>query len=620
MGCIFGVISDVKIDLKTIKKIMGKSLACRHQDCLKEYRSKEILLVAGGNSADSALVMDPNENYIAACEGEIYNERELSTLLPEVKRSEELCNPFTYVPFLYEKYGYDFPKYLNGVFTIALWDNQKKELHLIRDHVGSHSLFYSSNSGETFFSTTIKSLLASGHIKPTISYSAINQYFSLRALSPPVTMFKNVAAIRAAHVTTVGKRVTEYDYWKLHELDVDEVTSEYDYVEQLRTIIQDAVHIRAQYPGEYGAIVSGGLDTGVVSAVLANKSHRLKTFSVAFEEEAFSDVSLQKIMIDRFRFKHQQAIVSPVEFAELLVAGIGHLDSPVNDVAYAGMSKVFQLASESGCKVVFEGEGPDEIFPAGNTHGEREIRPYLAIPSSIRHKIIGTFFQRMPLGDSIIKKIIRFWVRIGMDDNERRVTWRTYFHNSLRKKLLTFSCYSDACPYDIPKEYLGQTKMADFFNKYQFGLIKSFLPDDLLYKDERMAASHGVINRVPLVDYRLVELALKIPSRYQICAPTSDSDGIKLLYKKALKGLIPNEILYRKKDRGFSHPTSLWYRRQLKDFVFDVLLSKTAKERGFFNMDYVYELLEEHSSGNSNLDFAISSMLIFELWLKEYYD
>ncbi len=622
MGAIFGAFFCRGVSTVQFQNKMGSRLAHRYSFINELYCSNNEFMVAASWDERDAGLLHMN-GCVVAFEGEIYNTLDLYNRFFSEKQWDDKENINVLLILMYKKFGLDFPSYLNGVFSIALWDTELHQLVLCRDHVGSHSLFYSITNQGVFFASTVNAILATGVVPRDISQIAVNQYFASKALSPPVTMYKFVSAVRPSHSVLIDERnKREYDYWRLHEIDVDNNLKEDVCIDQLRHIILNAIDIRAEYSSAFGSIVSGGLDTGIVTARLASKyaSHNLDVFSISFDEDSYSDDPLQQLMVRKFSLNHHQAVLGPSEFARILMEAVGELDSPLNDIAFVGMAKVFELAREHGFRIMFEGEGPDEIFPAGNSQGERQIAKFLLIPDFIRHKIIGSLFHTMPLGDSICCKTARILVRIGMDDNERRLTWRTYFHNRLRQKLLISDWYRDEDPYEIQRNYLMQCKNADFINKYQFGLIKTFLPDNLLFKDERMAAREGIMNRIPLIDRRLVELSLKIPSKLQLAKPGRLSDGIKLLYKKALTGYVPDQIIKHKKVRGFSHPTSLWFRNELKEFLIDILLGETTKNRGIFKMQYVKKLVDNHIAGKSDYDYPLNALLIFELWMRKNYD
>jgi asparagine synthase (glutamine-hydrolysing) len=546
-----------------------------------------------------------------ACEGEIYvipgnNNLTSETALPALIRQ-------------YQQAGNDFPRSVNGAYTAALWDERNQTLHLVRDHAGCRSMYYASIEGGIVFASTAAAIVASGIVDRSIDPTSVDCYFGVKALSPPRTMFKHIFAVRPGHVLVwKDGQARQHDYWRLHEVREDLRSSADALRDELRATIEDAVRIRHRAGGNYCALVSGGIDTSTVATLLGRASgppQPLHGLSIAFDEMAYSDASLQDIIVKTLGVDQHERILKPADFAATLTQAVGFLDSPVNDAALVGMYAVLGMAREDGYDVVFDGEGPDELFPAGNTQGERGIAGLLRLPQPLRRATFGLLANSLPIGDSLADRVRRMCARLALPDDERRMTWRPLFHTAVRRQLLPADFRTGADPYAVGKEYLGRATLDDPLNLYQYGLIKTFLPDDLLYKNERMASAHNVMNRTPLVDYRLIELALRIPSRYQIEQPTPTTDGIKLLYKAALRGIVPDSILDRKKERGFSQPTKVWFAGPLKDFLHEHILGAGATARGILNRDFVQRLFDEHTSGRANHDAYLTSVLIFNLWM-----
>ena len=580
-------------------------------------------LVAGGNggaplavlSAETSCV-DETRSCWAVVEGEIYAAPGIDDRGPDrlrVSAPEALIDRWIRI-------GSDFPRAINGAYTSALWDRSTGTLSLVRDHAGCRSLYYAPVNNGIVFASTASAILASGIVDSSIDPESVDSYFGVKAMSPPRTMFKKVFALRPGHVLTWRDgKTSEHDYWRIHEIRVDRKTPAENLREELRATIIDAVGIRQRAGGNYCALVSGGVDTSAVVSILESlpRARRpLHGLSIAFDELAYSDAGLQDCIVKTLGVDQRERILKPEEFAETLTKAVGFLDSPVNDAALVGMYAAFGMAREDDYDVVFDGEGPDELFPAGNTQGELGIAGFLRIPQPLRRVVFGALATSIPLGDSLQEKIRRMCARLALPDDERRLTWRPLFHSGARKNLLKPHFRTGVDPYAVGKKYLSQTVLDDPLNLYQFGLIKTFLPDDLLYKNERMASAHNVMNRTPLVDCRLIELALKIPSHFQIQKPTSATDGIKLLYKAALRGIVPDEILDRKKERGFSQPTRVWFTGALKDFLNDTILGPNSTARGIFNTRYLQRLFDDHTSGKANYDSFLTSVLIFDLWFK----
>jgi len=568
------------------------------------------------------VVNNSERSVIAVCEGEIYNASELLGSLKNSPQSGKGFNGFELIPYLYQEQGKDFARAINGVFGIALWDNRNKSLLLVRDHLGSHSIYYSFLNHSFAFATTVKALFCADFIAPEIDVDSLDRYFASLAISPPGTIFEKVRSVRPGYCVILhDNQVTEYSYWPIDLFQENYETSFQEFANQLRSIFEDAVSIRAAHGDQrIGALVSGGVDTSSVVAVLSKKEHiaKYQGFSIAFDERAFNDASLQEIIYKKFNLKPNQIVLKPKEFADGLARGSAFLDCPVNDVAYSGMFNAFRIASEYGCNIVFEGEGSDEIFCTGHSQGEFDIQKYLTVPYALRRLFFGMFIPLFSEKSTLIHKIFRMLARLGMTDLKRRSTWIPVFSQNTRNRLLGRK-QAQAC--DILKtarEYYGKTQLRDMLNIYQYGLTRLFLPNDLLFKNERMASAHAITNRTPFIDYRLVEKAFQIPAKYKIQKPNAHSDGTKMIFKTAVHGLVPDEILDRKKTRGFSQPTAVWYRNDLKDFVYDHLFAGNPKIYDWLDKKVTHQIYEDFMTGKASNDYFLNSLLILELWMQNY--
>lgn len=621
MGGVYGFVGDVGENSRSVLDSMSKAMAHRGQEVL--YCSSAPPFHGGVAAypweAGTRIVYSPDRNVTALCEGEIYNLKELILSLKN-NIGKEIVSGFDLIPNLYAEYGNDFARKLNGVFAIALWDHRNNKLMLARDHLGSHSLFYAQTKEGIFFGSTISSVFSTGLVKRELDPSSLDRYLTSLAISPPHTMFKSVGAVRPGYARIIhNNRQQEHDYWRLWEAVEDYEKSEDRFSAELREIFEDAVKIRAEYGGEMGLLVSGGVDTSAITEVLAKLVHpsKLAGFSIAFEEKAFSDAGLQDITYTRLGLDRHQILLRPKEFADVFIACAGFLDSPVNDVASAGMLHTFRAAAASGCTAVFEGEASDEIFCTGHSHGELSVQRFLSLPFAVRHFLFWPFKYWFSETNTLPAKITRLSARIGMKDLERRCTWIPGFSRRTRKQLLGKEYISEQA-WKVAGQYYQQCRLRDGVNIYQYGLSKLFLPDDLLFKNERMASAAGLINRTPFIDHRLVHKAFEIPVRYKLRNPTSTDDGTKLVFKKAMRGIVPDEILDRKKTRGFSQPTAIWYRNELKDFVQDTLFGKGARIYDWLNRRAVKQIYEDFMIGRASSDYFLNSMVILELWMQKH--
>ncbi|MFH1154544.1 MAG: asparagine synthetase B [Pseudomonadota bacterium] len=620
MGAVFGYGFHTLPACQAVFDNMARALEFRGRQAEK-YTNPVLSMGVMKHSYEQGprLIVDEERAIIAACEGEIYNTKELFETLCSLSGKPENSCGFDLVPYLYSKKGKDFARVINGVFAIALWDVKLETLFLVRDHLGSHSLFYALENGFFCFSTTIRAIISTGYVSSTIDYSGLNAYLSSLAIPPPDTMFKTISAVRPGHVTIVRQdMISEHSYWPVQQITEDLESANSDFADRIRDLFVDAVTIRDNKGGTSGALISGGIDTSAIASVLcANRLvDRLKGFSIVFEEHEYSDASLQEHMYGNYEISPYRTVLTPQNFADALVTGAAHLDNPVNDVAYAGMLVAMDRAAKEGCNFVFEGEGSDEIFTTGHSRSELSVQRFLRLPFQLRHLILGWAVINFPDGNTLADKMVRFLGRLGMSDLQRRSTWIPGLTRKQRQQLL-----GDFLPkndYSTAESYYRSTRLKDAVNIYQYGLARLFLPDDLLFKNERMAAARGILNRTPFIDYRLVEEGFRIPAKFKLTQPSRTSDGTKLIFKQAIRGMIPHEILSRKKKRGFSQPSGLWFRGPLKSFVHDHLFSRDSKVTHYLDQKEVRRLYERHMKDELSGDYFLNSILILELWMRHY--
>jgi asparagine synthase (glutamine-hydrolysing) len=589
-------------------------------DTIKTFFSGEEVMLGGRYFAhEQVQPCFSDDSCIVVMEGEIYNKCQLIDTFGLEKKAAE----GEIVAFAYTKFGLDFAYKFNGIFAIAIFDKKNRQIVLIRDHVGSKSLFYAKNTKGIFFATTIKALLRTELIDRTLSINSIHSYFSSTSVSPPDTMFCAIRCLRpgTAMVFSEGGESQEHSYWNTRDIQEDYSRSLGDFAEEVRELLIDAVRLRGGIGGRYGSIVSGGVDSSVVTALLARNLENkdpLSVFSIVFEEKPYSDEPLQRIMYDAFNLKPYSASITAKEYWNTLHEAVDYQDNPVNDDAMVGMSRVFQLARSVGCTALFEGEAADELFFTGHVHAERQFQKFLLIPFSLRKLFLAPVFRHTVFGTGFDKKIRRLLFRLGLSDTERRLLVLPSFYRTSRSIIRPEIADEGVDPLATARGYLTETRLRDPLNIYYYGILKSFLPDDLLFKNERAASVNAVTNRTPFIDYRLVELAFKIPERFKVRKPEGNDDGTKIVYKKAIEGIIPDEILRRKKTRGFSQPSSGWYRGQLKAEVHDLLFSKDALSKEYLDSDYVTEIYTKHQSNISGYDYLMTSFVIFEIWLQKY--
>lgn len=571
-------------------------------------------------------VYNEDRTIVGVCDGEIYNWKELADSLK--KKGHEL--PLGYdnevIVHMYEEFGFDFPLHCNGIFGVAIWDTKKKTLILARDHAGSKPIFYARQNGNFVFASTIKGLLKSRVISKAIDPRSVNLYFGNTCVPHPKTMFQGIFNLRPGH-TLIFKQgfPKEHRYWDIESITEDYSTPPERFEEEIRNLVIDSIKIRVLDNRIVGSILSGGVDSSTIISVLKKDiSKPLEVFSVRYDEVEYDDSPLQKIMLRQYDLVDNAAIIKPEDVNRLLSKVVQHSDYPINNASAMGTFLCFELA-RGIVDVVFDGEAADELFcGGGGVVGEKFVERFTVIPYVLRKCLLGFFGSSMYL-DAVGKKagIKRLAHRIAMPEHDRMLTWLPAFDQVSRMQLLKEPYNQIVDTHDelsSGRRYLKASKLKDKINLYQYGACKTYLCNDLLFKNERMASANGIINRTPFIDYRLIELAFKIPAKYKLTGFLDKNIEKKVIYRNALAGLIPDEILWRRKTRGFSQPTSLWMRKDLKEFVRDILLGDTTIQRGILNKNFVEKILSQHLSGQLNQDRLIWGLLTFELWMREYVD
>jgi asparagine synthase (glutamine-hydrolysing) len=586
------------------------------------YKQPDLSIGARGNKEIVQRAIVYGEECVLAIEGEIYNGNEIGGLIGQ-SCTDKNIDAFQILPHLYRKYGSMFAKYLNGIFTIALYDKHLHTLYLVRDHLGSRSIFYTINSNGILFASSTWAFIKAGVIIPELAADGICNYFSATAISAPRTAMKGVFCVRPGHVLEYrgGQNAKESRYWEIARVTEDRRPGLQEYSEEVGACIDNAINIRARYGGKYGSLLSGGVDTSVIISALVRQrkdKYKMPVFSIAFNEQEYSDENLQQVMLEKYDLEPYQVKLGAEEYWKILEKAVEQLDSPVNDVAMVGMYKAFEMGKNAGCEAVFDGEAADEIFFTGHAHVEREFQKYLHIPFGIRRLMLGKTIRYIRVGGSLKSRAMRLLFRLGLSDNERMSMALPSFYKH-RTSILTLNTDNkEGNPLDVWQAYLAETRLKDPLNIYYYGLLKTFLPDDLLYKNERMASANGIVNRTPFIDYRLIELGYRIPEKMKIRPRTETDDGTKIVYKMAVEGLIPDAILKRKKKRGFSQPSAIWYRNVLRERVESLLFDSDSACGSYLNRTYARRIFDEHVSGEANNDYLLNSIIIFEMWLRKH--
>ena len=497
------------------------------------------------------------------------------------------------------------------MFAFALWDSRRRQLLLARDRLGIKPLYYAEVGDGIVFASELKPILQLPEIGRDLSWEAVGHLFTFLATPASQSIVNGVRKLEPARIATAAaKRGVRLErYWDV-EFQPDERSSEDELVERLRELLVEAVTLHQLSDVPIGAFLSGGIDSSAVVATMAQlTSGRVKTFSIGFVEEDYSELYHARRVAEQFGTEHHELILRPdvVQIAEDLA---WYLDEPFGDTSAIPTYMVSKLASEH-VTVVLTGDGGDELFAGYDKYlTEQRERQYDRVPATIRQALgaVGRVMpERMPGR--------RFLSHLALDGPRRYLDASTLFRTDELRKVFRHEAFRQIAAHDPWTHSLMELGGAgsDWMAALQYCDLQTYLPLDILTKVDRMTMAHSIEARPPLLDHRVVEFAATIPARYRLRDGTT-----KYLLKRAMRGVLPDGIIDRPKH-GFAVPLARWFRGELAGFARGVLLSDACRERGLFDTKHVERLIELHRSGR-DLDLQLWTLLSFELWCRRVLD
>jgi asparagine synthase (glutamine-hydrolysing) len=571
-------------------------------------RRLSIIDLAGGSQP----IRNEDGTVSVVLNGEIYNYRELRRELLKRGHTLKTESDTETIVHLYEDYGEGLLEKLRGMFAFALWDQKKKRLLLARDRVGIKPLYFASVGGRLLFASELKALLTLRDIAPSLDFHALAHLFTFFTTPSSESILRGVRKLEPGHylVASPGGISQIRPYWDV-VFEEDRSRSEGEWIEGLREILQESVKLHLESDVPLGAFLSGGIDSSAVVSTMAGLARgRVKTFSIGFPEEEFSELAHARTVAAHFGTDHHELVVEPSSVAS--VAEIAwHLDEPFGDSSAIPTYMVSKLAGEH-VKVVLSGDGGDELFGGYDKYlVEAKERRHERIPAPLR-RLAGAFGERLPEG----AKGREFLRHLALDSADRYVDSVALFKEDQKRNLFTREAFENLSRHDPRGEAAERLSglKGHWLSKLQYLDHKQYLPRDILTKVDRMSMAHSIEARVPLLDHKVIEFAARIPPELKLRGGTT-----KYIFKKALRGVLPDAIIDRPK-RGFAIPLGRWFRGNLREFARDLLLSPRTKGRGIFNTSYLSRLVEIHDSGRDNLGLHLWTLISFELWCRLYLD
>jgi asparagine synthase (glutamine-hydrolysing) len=545
--------------------------------------------------------------------GEIYNYRDLRVMLESAGHRFYTSSDTETIVHGYEEWGEEVFSRLRGMYGIALWDTRTRTLLVVRDRAGIKPLYYAEAGGRLFFGSEAKCVLENPEVDRRLDPAALDHYLAYQYTPRDGSIFRGIQKLRPGHLLRLRDgRVSSEQYWQL-PVDRTFKGTEQDAVSELRRLLGEAVrsHMIADVP--LGAFLSGGIDSSLVVALMANASDRpVKTFSIGFEEEAFDELPHARRVATHLETEHHELVVRP-DALGILDRVVWHFDEPFADPSAIPTWYVSEMARRH-VKVVLSGDGGDELFG-----GYTRYRPHPRVESfdrlsaGVGRAVAAAAWRALPHG----VRGKNFLRHVARDAQGRYVDSVTFFHEDERKALLS--------P-DLRRALHGWNSEAHFRQAFdRFGHLppkaqlmsfdfETYLPEDCLVKVDRMSMAHSIESRVPLLDHVVIEFAASLPASMKM-----PGGRLKHLLKELAFSLVPREILDRPKQ-GFSVPIEHWFRGELRDAFGDILGSPLTRQRGYFDHAFVDRLLSEHLDRKRDHSWRLWQLLVFELWHRQYVD
>ena len=555
---------------------------------------------------------DSSKNIWISYNGEIYNFKQLRSELKKFGHIFKSNSDTEVIIYAYKQWGINCLKKFNGMFAFSLYDNLKKKFYLCRDRYGIKPIYYHLTKDKTLvYASEIKSILEYNEVNTEINKSSLIEYFTFQNFFTNNTLHKNISILEAGNyieINLVSKKLKQHQYWDFNFSNPQNIKDEREYEEELSRLFSKAVESQLVSDVPVGSYLSGGMDSGSITAIASNifkkSNNSLKTFTIGFDltsasglELSFDERKKAKYMSNTFKTEHYEMILKSGDMEKSLPKLAYHLEEPRVGQSYPNYYAA-ELASKH-VKVVLSGAGGDELF------GGYPWRYYKASNNKNFEDYIDkyyVFWQRL-IPNQYIEKIFSP-IKKDIENIWTKDIFQSVFKNSILAKTTE-----------------------DYINQSLYFEAKTFL-HGLLVVEDKLSMSHSIETRVPFLDNELVDFAQKIPAKYklgnlnkvikmnenEISKIIKTNDG-KMILRKVMSNYIPDDIVKAEKQ-GFCAPDKSWFKGESIDFVKAKLLNKKAKIYKYLDKAVVKKLINDHLDGKQNRRLFIWSLLNFEEWIR----
>jgi asparagine synthase (glutamine-hydrolysing) len=580
-------------------------------------RRLSIIDLAGGQQP----IHNPDRTKWIVYNGEVYNYQELRRGLLERGHELYTSSDTEAVLHLFDEFGADGLQHLRGMYAFAIWDETDKSLFLARDRVGKKPLLYSHLSdGSIVFGSEFTALLEHPGVSREVDYEALDSYMSYLCVPAPMTAFKHIRKLEPGHwLRWKDGQIETKRYW-LPDFSKKIKISEEEAIEETTRILRESTRLRMIAEVPLGAFLSGGVDSSAVVALMAQESSQpVKTFSIGFEEQDYSELKYAKKVAEHVGAEYNEFIVKP-NAIDILPTLVEHYGEPFADPSAI---PTYYVARETRrfVTVALNGDGGDESFVGYERHvAMRFANTYKRLPSPLRQSLIEPALGAFPSPVNFrnrLTRVQRFLRSASREGYDRYFRWLSTFDPEAKSELYTSEFQklkNGNRPSQLLAKYFENVNGSGTIDATLMADLMHYLPNDLLVKVDIASMANSLEARSPFLDHNLIEFAASLPEGLK-----QKGFGTKTLLKKVASRLVPKEVIYRQK-MGFAVPIRYWLGNELQDFTKDVLLSETAAKRGLFDSHYVEKLIDEQQHGTQDNSWKIWTLLMLELWFRRFID
>ncbi|HVM61580.1 MAG TPA: asparagine synthase (glutamine-hydrolyzing) [Verrucomicrobiae bacterium] len=552
--------------------------------------------------------------------GEIYNYQELRDRLTRRGHVFRTKSDTEVLVHLYEEHGPEGVEQLRGMFAYAIWDTRRRRLFVARDRVGIKPLYYCDDGRTLWFASELKAIVADSSVRREVNVAAIRRFLAFNYLPGEETLLQGIRKLLPGHYLVAdASGVTTRRYWDLRFPERRSAISFDDSVHQLRDLLGATVrdHMIADVP--VGILLSGGVDSSAIATLAVQATDKpVQTFTVGFDgAEVVDERPFARIVADKLGTDHYDISITAEDFWSFLPAYVWHMEDPVCEPPAVALYYVSKLARQH-VKVLLSGEGGDEAFAGYPNYPNMLKLDRIRSTLGPLARPVGTMAARAGVW-LVNERAHRYGNALGRplaDCYYSRTSGPTAFFQQQANEFFTpefLNVSRSVAPAEEIARLLKPAENCGLLDQMLYIDTKTWLPDDLLVKADKMTMATSVELRVPLLDHVVMEFAASLPPDFKV----GEGDTKRVL-KATFGQLLPPEVLTRKKA-GFPVPYGAWLRNGLKSQVKDILLSSRAASRGYFQKGEIRRLLQADSKSN-RFGKEIFSLLVLELWHQAFLD